>query len=51
MTYEWLAQFAQTWGLWYVIAIFACVVIYACWPGNKETFDRAAQMPLDEDLP
>jgi len=25
------------------------VCLYALWPRNKKTFDRAAQMPLDKD--
>lgn len=49
MTYETLASFAQTGGLIYAIAIFACVVAYALWPKNKPTFDRAASLPLDAD--
>ena len=32
-----------------MIALFAMVCVYAFWPRNKETFDRAARLPLDED--
>jgi cytochrome c oxidase cbb3-type subunit IV len=49
MTYQIAAQFAQTWGLLYALAIFAAIVAYALWPANKATFDRAARMPLDEE--
>ncbi|OKL42656.1 cbb3-type cytochrome oxidase subunit 3 [Pseudovibrio exalbescens] len=48
-TYNILASFAQTGGLLYFMAIFAGVVIYAVWPGNKERFDDAAQIPFRED--
>jgi cytochrome c oxidase cbb3-type subunit 4 len=31
------------------VAIFLGVLAYAIWPGNGETFDDAAKMPLRED--
>ena len=49
MSYQDLAAFAQTWGLVYLMILFAGVLVYALWPKNKEKFDRAARMPLDED--
>ncbi|MTI18836.1 cbb3-type cytochrome c oxidase subunit 3 [Rhodobacteraceae bacterium RKSG542] len=48
-TYAFLANFAQTGGLIYFMAIFAGVVIYALWPGNKDSFEEAAHIPLRED--
>ena len=48
-TYSTLAQFAQTWGLLYFIAIFAAVVIYALWPSRKAKYDELARLPLRED--
>ena len=48
--YETLAQFAQTWGLLIFIAAFALVLIYALNPRNQKRFDRAREIPLqDED--
>ena len=44
-----LAQFAQSWGLAYFVAVFAAVVIYAMWPSKRQTFENAARMPLRED--
>jgi cytochrome c oxidase cbb3-type subunit 4 len=38
----------QLWTVWLVL-IFAGIAIYAFWPGNREKFDRAARMPLDDD--
>jgi cytochrome c oxidase cbb3-type subunit 4 len=50
--YERLAQFAQTWGLFYVVVLFAAALAYALWPRNRATFDRAARAPLaDDDAP
>jgi len=49
MDYHTLAEFAQTWGLVYMMVLFAGVLIYALRPGAKKTFDRAAQIPLKED--
>ena len=49
MQYEQIAHFASTYGLIYFILLFAGVLAYAFWPKNKEKFDRAAQLPLEED--
>jgi cytochrome c oxidase cbb3-type subunit IV len=49
MTYADAAQFAQTWGLALLVVLFAGVVIYAIWPGNREKFKRAASTPLDSE--
>jgi len=48
-TYRALAEFAQTWGLAYFVAVFSVVLIYALWPSRKTQFDEAARMPLRED--
>ena len=50
-TYKAVAEFAQTWGMIYFVAIFAVVLIYALWPSRKmqKQFDDAAQVPLRED--
>ena len=49
MTYHDVAQFSQTYGLLYLVVLFAGVLVYALWPGNKDKFDRAARRPLEED--
>lgn len=49
MDYKTLAEFAQTWGLVYMVIIFVGVLVYAFRPGAKKTFDEAARMPLKED--
>jgi cytochrome c oxidase cbb3-type subunit 4 len=48
-TYRAVAEFAQTWGLVYFIAVFALVLLYALWPSRKKQFDEAAHIPLRED--
>jgi cytochrome c oxidase cbb3-type subunit 4 len=49
MTYEAIAQFAQTWGLLLFVAAFVAIVAYAVWPKNKATFDAASRIPLNDD--
>ena len=48
-TYRVLAEFAQTWGLAYFVAVFLIVLAYALWPSRKSEFEDAARMPLRED--
>jgi cytochrome c oxidase cbb3-type subunit 4 len=48
MVYEDIVHITGTWGLLYMIAIFAVAVTYALWPSNRAKFDRAARLPLDE---
>jgi cytochrome c oxidase cbb3-type subunit 4 len=48
-TYEAVAKFAQQGGMLYFGAVFAVGLIYALWPKHKQTFDRLARLPLDED--
>ena len=31
------------------VAIFAAILAYALWPGNRKQFEDAARMPLRED--
>ena len=38
-TYRALAEFAQTWGLVYFVAVFVVVLIYALWPSRQRQFD------------
>ena len=47
--YEFLASFAQTWGMLIFIALFAGAALYAFWPENQDKFDEAARVPLDDD--
>jgi cytochrome c oxidase cbb3-type subunit 4 len=49
MLYENISSFAASYGLIYLLVLFAGVLVYALWPGNKRKFDRAARLPLRED--
>jgi cytochrome c oxidase cbb3-type subunit 4 len=48
-TYKMLAEFAQTWGLVYFVAVFVAVLIYAFWPSRKQGFEDAGRIALRED--
>jgi cytochrome c oxidase cbb3-type subunit IV len=48
-TYRALAEFAQTWGLVYFVAVFVVVLMYALWPSRQRQFDEDARIPLRED--
>jgi cytochrome c oxidase cbb3-type subunit 4 len=44
-----LSDIAQTFGLILFVAAFGLVLWYALTPKNRKTFDRASQVPLDDD--
>jgi cytochrome c oxidase cbb3-type subunit IV len=48
-TYKALAEFAQTWGLIYFLAVFVVTLLYAAWPSLQDQFDESARIPLRED--
>lgn len=47
--YEFLSQIAQTWGLLLFVAAFALVLVYALSPSNRDRFEKARQMPLEDE--
>ncbi len=47
--YEMLSSFAQTWGLLLFVVAFALVLIYALNPRNQKKFDKARQIPLEDE--
>ena len=49
MEHQTVSQFAQTWGLVFLVVAFVLAVVYALWPGNRDKFKHAARMPLDDD--
>lgn len=49
MSYEQIVTLTQTLTLVFFVLLFAGVVLYALWPGNREKFRRAARLPLDAD--
>lgn len=49
MSYEEIASLSGSVGLIFFIVLFAAVLVYALWPGNKRKFDEASRIPLKED--
>jgi len=49
MTYDQVASISQVAALLFFIVLFAGVVLYAFWPGNKRRFEEAAKLPLEDD--
>lgn len=51
-SHETLVWFSKSYGLFYLVGLSMIVVIYAYWPSNKKTFDKAAASILEsEDKP
>jgi cytochrome c oxidase cbb3-type subunit 4 len=48
LTYETVSTFVQQGGSVYFVLLFLGALAYALWPRNRETFDHAARMPLEE---
>jgi len=49
--YEGLRQFADSWGLVYMLAIFLAVAAMIVAPGAKRRATEAARIPLSDDTP
>ena len=49
MTYDQVASISQIVALLFFIGLFAAVLLYAFWPGNKKSFKEAAKLPLEGD--
>lgn len=48
-----LVWFSKSYGLFYLLAMTAAVLIYTYWPSNKKVFDHAGRAILEdiEDRP
>lgn len=44
-----VVAFAKSFGLFYLIALSAAVLVYTYWPSNKKRFDQAAQTVIQEE--
>jgi cytochrome c oxidase cbb3-type subunit 4 len=44
-----IAQFSRTFGLIFMLLLFAIAVGYALWPSKRADFDRAACLPLEDE--
>lgn len=49
MNYDDLRQFADSWGLLYMVIIFLAVIAYTFRPGGRKSADDAAAIPLKGD--
>jgi len=49
MDYHSLREFADSWGLVYLLVLFIAVIAFVLRPGAKKTYERHAQIPLKED--
>lgn len=49
MDYHVMSAFARSWGLVYLIVLFAIAIGWALWPRNRKRFEEAAQIPFKED--
>ncbi len=48
-TYDILRQFADSWGLLYMVVLFVGVIAFTFRPGSREEADKIANIPLRED--
>ncbi len=51
MEYEAFRQFADSWGLLYLVIVFLGVIVMVFLPGAKEKAQNAANIPLRDDTP
>lgn len=49
MTYETVARIAQQAGTVYFVLIFVAASAHALWPKNRDKFQKAARLPLEEE--
>ena len=49
VAHDLLVGISKSFGLFYLIALSAAVLVYAYWPSNKQRFDRAAHSILDDE--
>jgi len=47
--YEKLSSFAQTGGLVLFVLAFVLVLVYALAPGNRQRFEEARRIPLNDE--
>lgn len=51
MTMDAVVDFMRSiWGLW-LMMLFLGIVVWAYRPKNKQAFEEAAEIPLNDDLP
>lgn len=48
--YDQMRQFADSWGLLYMVIIFIGVCLYVFRPGSKQYYEKQSQIPLDGEV-
>lgn len=49
MTYETVQSISALAGLLLFVTLFACVLAFVFWPGNRKSFEAASRIPLEKD--
>jgi cytochrome c oxidase cbb3-type subunit 4 len=49
LAFEDVLAFTRSWDAVYFTVMFLAAAVYAYWPRNKARFERAAQIPLEDD--
>ena len=49
VSHDTLVALSKSWGLFYLIAFAAAVVVYTLWPANRARFDAAKKDILEQD--
>lgn len=49
ISHDTLVAFSKSWGLFYLIGMMICVIIYTFRPSNRKKFDQAKQSVLHQD--
>ncbi len=49
MDYNAMRQFADSWGLLFMVLFFVGAVLFTLRPGSKKHADEAARIPLKDD--
>jgi cytochrome c oxidase cbb3-type subunit 4 len=44
-----LVWFSKSYGLFYLLALSAAVLLYVYWPSNKKVFDDAGRSIIDDE--
>lgn len=49
MSHQYVANFAESWGLLFLFGMFVVAIAYAFWPSNQSKFTKAAHRALDDE--
>lgn len=49
MDYSFFRQFADSWGLLYLVVLFVGIVLFTFRPGSKKIAEETSRIPFSED--